>query len=505
MTVAGGPRERDRWKCMEPTITRPVHEEERFHHTQARVRYWEQYALQPGRWERTRRYYHERLREIYRFLIPPGLRVLELGSGTGDLLACLRPSRGLGIDACSAMVDRARATHPESDFPGLEFRVMDVHQMNLYVDEKFDVIVCSDLVNELWDVQHVLEQVRELSHGSTRIILNNYSRLWEIPRRIADRLGLAQPQLPQNWLTIEDLGNLLYLADFEVIRTAAEIMLPLRIPLLSRFCNRYLVKLWPFRSLGLTNFVIARPHPRPVEPEPVVSVIVAARNEAGNMPALFDRVPEMGAGTELILVEGHSSDGTYEAIEREMEQRQRPRTKLFRQTGTGKGDAVRLGFAHASGGVLMILDADLTVPPEDLPRFYEAWRSGQGEFINGVRLVYPMQDGAMRFFNLVGNKFFSLAFSWLLGQSIKDTLCGTKVLSRSQYEVIAANRGYFGEIDPFGDFDLIFGAAKYNLRIVDLPIRYRERIYGETNIQRWSHGVLLLKMVLLAMRRIKFV
>jgi glycosyltransferase involved in cell wall biosynthesis len=237
----------------------------------------------------------------------------------------------------------------------------------------------------------------------------------------------------------------------------------------------------------------------------VVSVIVAARNEAGNIPALFDRIPEMGAGTELLLVEGHSSDETYGVIRREMEKRQRPRTKLLRQAGEGKGDAVRLGFAHASGGVLMILDADLTVPPEDLPRFYEAWRSGRGEFINGVRLVYPMQDGAMRFFNLAGNKFFSLAFSWLLGQTVKDTLCGTKVLSRDHYEVIAANRAYFGEIDPFGDFDLIFGAAKNNLRIVDLPVRYRDRVYGETNIQRWRHAALLFRMVLLAVRRIKFV
>jgi SAM-dependent methyltransferase len=479
-------------------ISRRIHEEERLQYNQARVRYWERYALAPGRWERTRSYYRERLREIYRFLIPPGLRVLELGCGNGDLLASLRPSRGLGVDICPAMVERARTAYPD-----LEFRVLDVHQMES--TERFDVIVCSDLLNELWDVQQVLEQARKLSHSSTRILINNYSRLWEIPRRVADRLGLAQPQLPQNWLTIEDIGNLLYLADFEVIRTSAEIMWPLRTPLLSRFLNRYLVKLWPFRMLGIANFAIARPAPRPVEPEPVVSVIVAARNEAGNIPALFDRIPEMGAGTELLLVEGHSSDETYAVIRREMEKRQRPRTKLLRQTGEGKGDAVRLGFAHASGGVLMILDADLTVPPEDLPRFYEAWRSGRGEFINGVRLVYPMQDGAMRFFNLAGNKFFSLAFSWLLGQTVKDTLCGTKVLSRDHYEVIAANRAYFGEIDPFGDFDLIFGAAKNNLRIVDLPVRYRERVYGETNIQRWRHAALLFRMVLLAVRRIKFV
>jgi len=484
-------------------VARPIHEEEQFQHTRARIDYWAQYALQPGRWERARRYYHERLRELYQFLIPPGLRVLELGCGTGKLLASLKPSRGLGIDVCSSMIQRARATHSAPEHRDLEFRTMDVHFVDS--DEQFDVIVCSDLVNELWDVQQVLEQARKVSHSSTRIIINSYSRLWEIPRRIADRIGLAKPQLPQNWLTIDDIGNLLNLADFEVIRTSAEIMAPFEIPILSRFLNRYLVKLWPFRMFGITNFVIARPRPKPVKTEPVVSVIVAARNEAGNMPALFDRVPEMGAGTELILVEGHSSDGTYQAIQAEMDKRQRPRTKLFRQTGKGKGDAVRQGFAHATGDLLMILDADLTVPPEDLPRFYEAWRSGQGDFINGVRLVYPMQEGAMRFFNLVGNKFFSLAFTWLLGQSIKDTLCGTKVLSRDHYEVIAANRSYFGEIDPFGDFDLIFGAAKYNLRIVDLPIRYRERIYGETNIQRWSHGTLLLKMVMLALRRIKFV
>jgi len=470
---------------------------EQIEHTNARVRYWDNYVRQPGPWEPTRRYYRRRLAEIYQFLIPPGLRVLELGCGPGDLLAALRPSRGLGIDFSEAAIEIAKSKYPQ-----LEFRQTDAHDFEC--SEKFDVIVCSDLVNELWDVQRVFGQARRLSHAGTRVILNSYSRLWEIPRRVAEKLKLAQPQLPQNWLTVEDLGSLLRLSDFEVIRASSEIMWPLWTPLLDRFCNRYLVKLLPFRWFGITNFVIARPNPQPVETEPVVSVVVPARNEAGNVAAVFDRIPEMGAGTELIFVEGHSSDNTFQTIEREMEERQRPRTKLFRQAGKGKGDAVRMGFANATGGLLMILDADLTVPPEDLPRFYEAWCRGQGEFINGVRLVYPMQERAMRFFNTVGNKFFSLAFTWLLGQSIKDTLCGTKVLSREDYEKIAANRSYFGEIDPFGDFDLIFGAARLNLRIVDLPIRYRERTYGETNIQRWSHGALLLKMVLLAMRRIKF-
>jgi glycosyltransferase involved in cell wall biosynthesis len=238
---------------------------------------------------------------------------------------------------------------------------------------------------------------------------------------------------------------------------------------------------------------------------PLVSVVVPARNEAGNIPAIFDRTPEMGRGTELVFVEGHSTDDTFAAIEHQIAQRPDRRARVMRQTGKGKGDAVRCGFAHAHGDVLMILDADLTVAPEDLPRFLAALQSGKGEFINGVRLVYPMQKQAMRFLNLLGNKFFSLAFSWLLGQSVKDTLCGTKVLWANDYRRIAEQRAYFGDFDPFGDFDLLFGAARLNLKIVDLPIRYRERTYGTTNIQRWRHGWLLLQMVAFAARRIKFI
>jgi glycosyltransferase involved in cell wall biosynthesis len=320
---------------------------------------------------------------------------------------------------------------------------------------------------------------------------------------VMEDLGLVKRLLPQNWLTAEDTANLLYLSGFEVVRHSEEIMCPVRIPLLDTLANRYLVRFWPFSQLGITHFMSARLRPRQ-KPHVKISVVVPARNEEGNIPQIFDRLPQMGCATELILVEGHSTDNTYQAAEEQLASRPSYPAKLLRQPGKGKGDAVRAGFAQASGEVLMILDADLTVKPEDLPRFYEAWRSGYGDFINGVRLVYPMEQDAMRFFNFVGNKFFSVAFSWLLSQSIKDTLCGTKVLSRRDYGLIAANREYFGDFDPFGDFDLIFGAARFNLKIVDMPIRYGERTYGATNIQRWRHGVLLLRMVLKAMSRIKF-
>lgn len=467
-------------------------------HRAARVRYWEEYADGPSRYERVRGYYLGRLRELYAFLVQPGMRVLEVGCGRGDLLASLRPSYGMGVDFSPAMVEHARRRHPE-----LHFVTADAHGLSL--GETFDYVICSDLVNELWDVQNVLETIALHCVPTTRLILNLHSNLWQGPRGLAVRLNLARPQLLQNWLTPEDIANLLGLAGFEVIRTSNEVLCPFPAPLIAAFANRALVRIWPFSYFGLTNMVIARPIPKGALPEPVVSVIVPARNEAGNIGAVFDRVPNMGRATELIFVEGGSTDKTYETIEHEMAVRRRPMTQLLRQSGKGKGDAVRLGFARASGDLLMILDADLTVAPEDLPRFYRAWLSGKGDFINGVRLVYPMAERAMRFFNLLGNKFFSLAFSYLLGQNVKDTACGTKVLSRSHYEPILANRAYFGNYDRFGDFDLLFGAAKLNLKIVDLPIRYRERIYGETKMQRWRIGVLLLRMVLLGLRRLKFV
>jgi SAM-dependent methyltransferase len=468
-------------------------------HRAARVRHWNHVAEASDR-RRTGRGYHRRLAEIYRSLVSPGQAVLELGCGTGDLLAALEPSRGVGVDFSPEMVRRARARHPH-----LEFLEQDVAE--LAVNGPFDVVVLSDLVNDLWDVQRVLERVRAACAPSTRIILNTYSRVWELPLAAAGRLGLARPVLRQNWLAPADLENLLRLSGFETLRLSREVLCPVRAPGLDRLCNRVLAKLWPLDQLALTNVLVARPaEPAAALPRrPIVSVVVPARNEAGNVARLMERVPEMGGGTEIVFVEGHSTDDTYAAIERAIAAHPERRCKLLRQPGKGKGDAVRVGFAEASGEVLMILDADMTVAPEDLPRFYEALRSGRGEFINGVRLVYPMADQAMRFLNLLGNKFFSLAFSWLLGQPVKDTLCGTKVLWRSDYQRIAANRAFFGDFDPFGDFDLLFGAAKQNLKLVDLPIRYGERTYGTTNIQRFRHGLLLLRMVLFAAGRIKFV
>jgi SAM-dependent methyltransferase len=443
--------------------------------------------------------YHNRIEKIYKFIVPPDSSIIEIGCGEGDLLASLRPSLGVGIDFSAKTIELAKIKHPN-----LQFLQLDAHDLHS-VEGHFDFVIISDTINDLWDVQEALQQVKRLCTPRTRIIANYYSHLWQVPLTLAQGLGMAKKMLPQNWLTNEDIAGLATLAGLETIRQWQEILFPFPIPFMAQLFNRFLVHLWGFRFFALTNFMIARlPIPNR-ELIPTVSVVVPARNEAGNIPALFERLPDMGSDTELILVEGHSSDSTYEIIEREINKHPNRKCKLFRQKGTGKADAVSLGFTEASGDILMILDADLTVPPENLPRFYDVLISRKGEFVNGVRLVYPMEHEAMRMLNLVGNKFFSLAFSWLLSQPIKDTLCGTKVLWKIDYENILKNRNIFGDFDPFGDFELLFGAAKLNLKIVDLPIRYRDRTYGYTNISRWKHGWLLLRMVWYAAIKLKFI
>ena len=473
-----------------------------------RRRHWDNVARGRSSLAGLGRCYHRQLHEQYRFVIPEGARVLEIGCAEGELLAALRPSFGVGLDLSPAMLAEAGTRHPHLRFvqadvcsPALD-AAADAEEGGVFA-QPFDAVILSDLVNDVWDALAMFKNLRRFCGQHTRLVLNFHSHLWEHPFQMLQRSGRVTGRLQQNWFTPADTENLLQLAGFEVLRAFDAVLWPFATPFLERLCNRWLVKFWPFSIFAMTHFQVCRPILPPEKPG-LVSVVIPARNEAGNIENALLRTPEMGAGTELIFVEGHSTDNTWESITTAIARHPERRCKALRQPGKGKGDAVRAGFAVAEGDILMILDADLTMPPESLPQFFEALSSKHGEFINGVRLVYPQEKEAMRFFNLVGNKFFSLAFSWLLGRPIKDTLCGTKALSRANYEKIAANRAYFGDFDPFGDFDLLFGAAKLNLKIVDLPVRYRERTYGETNISRWRDGFILLRMVLFALNRIKF-
>ncbi len=462
--------------------------------------FFNHYAPQCDDWRRRNAGYHEQLRALTTFLVPPNMRVLEVGCATGDLLASTRPSHGVGVDISDKMVEIAARKHPE-----LTFHCMSAEDLDLG-GETFDYVILSDLLGFLYDIRLVLERVRLVCHSRTRILINWYSRLWQPVVELAERLGLKYPQPLLNWTTVEDVANFLYLSGYDVVCRRSHILLPKRIPALAALLNRYTAQMPGLRHLCLTNWMVARP--LGVEDAarlPSISIVCPCRNEAGNIEQIAARIPQLGPEMELIFVEGHSRDDTLAECRRVQNQFPEKRISVYVQEGNGKGDAVRLGFAKARGDVLMILDADLSVAPEDLEQFYDALVREKGDFINGSRLVYAMDPKAMRFLNLLGNKFFALILSRLIGQPIKDTLCGTKVLRRIHYEQLAQGRSYFGNFDPFGDFDLLFGAAKLNLKIVEVPVRYRQRTYGSTNISRFSDGLLLLRMCRVAASKLYFI
>lgn len=469
-------------------------------------------------WKNKNRYYYQSVEKLYRFLVPRGASVLELGCGSGELLVACEPSRGMGIDFSEQMIELARQqAHSENH---CTWTLADAESFNH--EQTFDYVIISDLLGESSDVWQLFVNTRKYCEPSTRLAISYFNPLWEPVLNLAERMGWKMPQDHQNWLNRDDVANLLALADFEIVKSGAQVLVPVGIPLLSEFVNRYIAPLPLINRLCLVNYVVAKPkriQPPAKDKQPSVSVVIPCRNEKGNIRSSIERVPMMGSHTEIIYMDGNSNDGTVEEIEAIIEEyRGTHDIKLMHQLPAGdtdgadhgrmlklgKGDAVRKAFAAASCDVVMILDADLTVMPEELPRFYEALVMTNADFINGTRLVYPMEKEAMRFLNKIANWLFAWCFSWILGQRLKDTLCGTKVLYKSDYERIAANRSYFGDFDPFGDFDLIFGAAKQNMKIIDMPVHYVERVSGDIKIERFRHGWLLLRMTLFALKKLKF-
>jgi SAM-dependent methyltransferase len=440
--------------------------------------------------------YHQLITAVHQSIVHPDASVLEIGSGTGDLLAALDPSTGVGVDISAGMAALARSRHPE-----LEFDVRSGEEIEL--GQTFDYVILSDLVPFVDDLLALFGKVAKHSHRDTRIVVHSYSALWRPAIWVLELLRLKSRVPIRNWVTQQDVENLLQLAGLESVSSTRRILLPLRIPFVSAFFNGFLANLWVIRHLCLTYWIVARVRPAEERRSLSVSVLVPAKNEAGMIERIVSETQPFGSGFELIFVEGNSTDGTREEILRQIELHPEREIVYIEQTGHGKGDAVRLGFERARNDVLMILDADLTVRPKELPRFLEAIETGRAEFVNGSRLVYGLEPGAMRYLNILGNRAFSIIFSALLDQPVKDTLCGTKVLERYRYEQIAAGRSYFGDFDPFGDFDLLLGAARLSLKLVDLPVRYHARSYGDTKISRFRHGWLLVRMSVFAFRKLK--
>ena len=459
-------------------------------------------AIHDTKARRHQRFFHQEIAALLKHHIPEGSRVVEWGCGAGDLLAALNPSRGLGLDTSAGMLNKAKLRYQTAAF--LEFREGDAHKT--IIDENFDVIVLDYLTGYLTDIQRCLENLQASAHCRTRLYITSLNTLWRPVLSLAQQFGLVMKQPPSNWLSSQDLHNLLELAGWEVILSTTEVMCPLGIPFLRPLLNRWLVRLPFLKHFGSTLFIVARPNKKPrLESDVTCSVIVPVRNEAGNIRSALERIPTLGKRTEVIFVEGNSEDGTWDVVREECKGYTGPHLIAhYKQPRKGKWDAVTTGFERAQGDVLVIQDGDLTVRPEELEKFFECITNGYAELANGCRLVYPMEEQAIRFLNLLGNKLFAVMLSAVLRQPVKDSLCGTKMILRSDYKRLCERIKPFGNVDPFGDFTLLYGAALLDLKIRDIPIVYKKRTYGKTNISRFRHGWQLLKMVIYGLKNLRF-
>jgi SAM-dependent methyltransferase len=452
-------------------------------------------------WRKFNAAYHADDLKFMRFLIPPGKRVLELGCGCGHMLAALQPSYGVGVDFSPKAIERASFLYPH-----LNLMLGDVENPATLqgIEGPFDYVVLADTIGLLEDIDGTLRLIHQLCAPWTRLIIAYYSHLWEPILKTAETIGLRNRQPQVNYIATVDFLNLMDLADFEVINREQRQLLPRRWLGLGPLINKFIAPLPGIRQLCLRTYLVGRAVQSFPDRKLSASIVIPCRNERGNIEDAILRMPKFASHQEIIFVEGNSSDDTFAECERVRDAyKDSWDIKVLRQDGKGKGDAVRKGFAVACGDVLMILDADLTMPPEALPKYHAVIETGKAEFVNGTRLVYPMENEAMRPLNYIANRFFAYLFSYLVNTRMTDTLCGTKVLLRRDYETLARERDYFGNFDPFGDFDLIFGAAKQNLKIVETPIHYKARTFGETQISRFRDGWLLLKMVWFAYRKLK--
>jgi SAM-dependent methyltransferase len=459
------------------------------------------------RWLERSRYYYDSLRHLLRLIVPSGARVLAVGCGSGEQLAALEPSLGVGVDISAAMLDIARRKYPQ-----LELHHQAAEELSLPAHEVhagkggFDFVVMVNVVGELADVLAAFKHLRPLVRHDTRLVIFYYNHLWEPLVGPAARLGFKLDNPTQNWLSMEDLRGFLHLAGFEVVKTGVRMPCPKYVPGVAELLNGIVGRLPLVQGLGFVRFLVARPETPPPKPasQHSCTVVVPCKNEEDNVPAIPERVPYMGQFTEIVFVDDASSDATAARVREAIARYPDRPIKLVDGPGRGKGAAVRAGLDQATGDVFMILDADMTVMPEDLPSFLEAVTDNKGELINGTRMVYPLGGNAMRAANIVGNKIFAMLFSFLIGQRVTDTLCGTKVVKREDYVRILAARESFGDIDQWGDYDWIFGAVKSNLKIVELPIHYVERVAGVTKMtNRLRNAWTMLRMCWAALWKLK--
>ena len=440
-------------------------------------------------WKKKSWYYYLQLKQLFAAHISPGQKVLEVGCGTGDILASVAPRTGHGIDISGEMIKLARAKHQD-----LSFWQQNVYQLRLR--QTYDAVILCDLIDHLPDIYQALHQIRQVCTPQTKVVVSTINPIWEPVLHLTEKIGMKMPEGPHNWVPLPDLINIFEICGFTIEQSGYAALIPKHILGLSNLVNRHISQLGALKHLAFVEYLVSKKAPKVKSKTYSTSIIIPVFNEADNITPCIKQVPRLGKKTEIIVVDDGSTDKTNQIV-RKIAKKNKAITLITFPKNQGKARAVAAGFARARGQILLILDADMTVPPQELTCFYELLAENRADFVNGTRMVYPMEKQAMRYFHLLGNKFFSSFLSWLLNQRVTDTLCGTKALfKKDARKIILGN-------EPWGDFDLLFGAANLQLRIKEYPVHYKKRQTGESKMHAISHGLRLLYMCGVGMYRLK--
>ncbi|MFA5858928.1 MAG: glycosyltransferase [Elusimicrobiota bacterium] len=466
------------------------------------ITHYEYYAGTIDEWQGRNKYYHNTIKEVLGFAVMQNCKVLDLSCHNGALLASLKPSYGIGIDISPKMVELAGKNYPETN---TKFVCADIEKdkFPFAEDEKFDYIILNNTLSETADIQKLFKRITKHCTSDTRVIVMQYNPIWQPLLKFGEKVGLKMPEMNHNWLSIDDVENFLEITGYQPVKRGYSLLFPKYIPVISEILNKFFAKIPFLRRLCIMQYCVSRMLIPPENAEDMtVSVILCVRDEEKNVEPLVQRIPVMGKHTEIVFVEGGSKDNTRTEVERIITKYPEKDIKLYIQDGKGKADACRKGYLNANGDFMILLEADLTTPPEEVQLFYDVYKAGIGEYINGSRLVYRMDKDSMPFVNHIGNRSFGIIFSLLLGQRFTDTLCGLKAISKNNYRTkITDALKVWGDFDPFGDFELIYSVIKNNMKVAEVPVHYIPRVYGAPKTQVVKHGMLLLKMVWVAFKR----
>jgi len=435
------------------------------------------------------KYYHKRIRKVFSFIIPPNKKILFFGSYDGKILASLRPKMGIGIEVERKIFKIAKKRH-------LKLKFLNISYDSYIPKEKFDYIILNSTLGQTTDMLRVLKNIFRACCPSTKILIYQHNYLWEGILNFAEKLSLKRKEGVQNWLSINDVKTYLEGANFQVTRIFRRTIFPLNFFGLGKVLN-FIGALIPFFDFfKLDQFIIARPEPHlfPKSLPKSLTICITVRNEKGNIEKIIKSIPKICNQQEILFVEGHSTDGTKEEILKIKKKYSHKNVRVIGQPGIGQGDAIRVGFKAAKGEIIIIYEGDNTADPKDLQYFYKAMKSGKYEFIEGSRFVYPINNQTMPIINQLGNTFFAKWFSFFLGHRTTDVLCGIKSILKRDFNLIYKRWGFLGFEDPFGDFELIYGATRMGLKFGEIPTRYYSRTYGETKTRPFTHGLYLLKM-----------